>query len=297
MKSIIKYKHLLWFLAVLCCLQLIGPNASYSQECVSNDITSNSTDELATKYIKVLKALGPFNAGTEVVTKENDEFIIDQENAGELLKELKLAFCWTKKIATLSYLRYTAVNDFFNDRNEFDAFDWHNYFSAYLTEKTNLPSPNFEKRTYWIASLHPLGAIAPYGENEGYSASYDLTVGRTIARKSETKDRRFRFSLGVRQQHQLKKNDILGLVVVDWKVSDINVDLINVGLLKTSFRFYANDRVIGGEAGLGIEAYGLGINVISVGYQDNGFLNGFYMQSGIQVLMPQVFKMFKKSKS
>ena len=182
-----------------------------------------------------------------------------------------------------------------NEKDEFEVVNWTTYFASASTSKTTLPSPNFEKRTYWTASLQPLGVIAPYGANEGYSASYDFYVGRTIARKRPTKDRRFRLNLGIRQQHQLKQNDVLGLLVVDYKISDISVDLLNIGLLKLSTKFYANDRVVGGETGLGIEAYGIGLNVVSIGYQDNQIADGIYFQSGVQLLLPQVFKMFKKS--
>lgn len=181
------------------------------------------------------------------------------------------------------------------DRLGEDVMLWWNFFNSHLTGNTELPSPNFYKATYVTLNLRPLGVIRPFIEGEGYSSSYDLLIGRTIKRRNPGKDRVIRLNAGAKYMHQYENGEWLGLAAVDCKLTDVKIaGLFNIGLLKLQFQGYGNKDVMGLEGGLGFETYGLGIQLLSVGYQEYFETRGMYFQSGFSIMPFALRKFFKK---
>ena len=264
-------------------------NTCFSQsDCCRIPSCNPESKEFARLYSEVLEDLGPYPNDEPGVFVKNDhgKWVLnpDLNESESLLYER--AICWTQKLKTQDPLK---AEEIFDNIESEDVLNWWNYFNSFSTGNTQLPSPNFGKATYWMVNLRPIGVMEPYGANEGYMGSYDFLIGRTIKRNDPLKDRKLRVALGIRYQRLLKENDLLGLASIDLKLTDIQFNAFNIGLLKLHFQGFANDVIYGGEVGFGFETYGAGIQLISIGYQDFGAGNGIYLQSGFSINIAELF--------
>lgn len=177
-----------------------------------------------------------------------------------------------------------------------DVMEWWSFFNSLYTGKTKLPSPHFKKGSYYMVNIRPFGAIRPFQSGEGYSSSYSVTFGRTIKRNDPLKDRRLRWNIGTQLLYQREEATPLGLAALDWKLGDIAFDAFNIGLTKLQVQVFAGDDIMGGEVGFGIEAFALGFNLISIGYQDidsSTMRSGWYFQSGILLNVAELLQVLK----
>lgn len=270
---------------------LLSINFLFAQtDCCRIPSCNPEPASFATQYSQVLDKLGPYPDSEPSLFTENEGgmTVLDPliESSERTIYEEVL--CWIRKLKMQDPAKADEILSLLETA---DQLDWHTYFNSFFTGNTQLPSPNFSKGTSWVINLRPLGVMSPYGDNEGYLGSYDMLVGRTIKRGNPLKDRRLRLNLGIRYQRLLKQNDLLALASLDWKLTDIQFSAFNIGSLKMHFQGFTNGEIVGGETGFGFETYGLGFNVISVGYQDFEFADGIYLQSGFMINIPELSRL------
>lgn len=268
-----------------------------AQTSCCDDVACNEqAQRFVNQFVPAFQRLGAFPSDVNQLPtfeKINGEWILQVEGmSDQRIRDVRDAIYWVHQLKGQKEHRAKCILSKIED---LDVIQWWTYLNSHYTGNTNLPSPHFYKATYVTLNLRPFGAMKPWSRDEGYSSSYDLTIGRTFARKDPLKDRRIKWNLGAKWLHQYDNGDLTGLIELDWKLSDVKVaDLFNVGYFKMHFQGYGNGDVIGGETGLSFESYGFGLNVITLGYQDYYNIKGVYFQSGLIIMPFELAKFFKK---
>ena len=280
-------------LILLLAAYILAVNPLFGQaECCKIPSCNPDSETFANLFSDALDKIGQYpDTEPDIFIKNEDGKNVLNPSISTTDKILyEAVICWTSKLKTQDPVKADEILSFIDSE---DQLNWWNYFNSFQTGNTSLPSPNFARGTYWVLNLRPLGAISPYGTNEGYMGSYDILIGRTIKRRDPLKDRRLRLSLGMRYQRLLKQDDLLAISSLDWKLTDIQFNAFNLGSLKMHFQGFINEEIVGGETGIGFETYGFGVNLISIGYQDYDFGDGIYLQSGFALHPSEFFKLIK----
>lgn len=275
--------RLVFLVNVLFCL------SAYAQtSCSEDSVCRARADSFVAEFTRAMDDLGPFTPAQsdrpELKMDEKGSVMIKQQErwSDEQLRNLRKAMALVQELNAKSEYETKYILSITQE----NAMDWWNEFKDFYSESTQLPSPHFAKGSYVLLNLRPFGAYRPFQSGEGYSSSYDLTYGRTFKRKDPLKDRRLRWNAGLKLLYQTRETSVHGMLTLDWKITDIKMDALNVGLLKLSTQVFANGEITGGEVGIAIETYILGFNLLSIGYQnidDDNLKSGVYFQSGILI--------------
>jgi hypothetical protein len=256
-------------------------------QCCEEPACRAKAEELAREMTDVLSLLGPFPAQPPSMT---DVLNGVATTSGPWRRDgLIAAFNRVKHYRELDPDLQDCLLNFIND---LDVSNWMVYFNSLQTEVAKLPSPNFKKGWSVFAQVGAVGAADLYRDSERYSAVYGLQFGRTIGRKQEGKERRFRWLIGASMLYQGHKTYFLASPRLEYRLSDIAPAPVNLGCLKLHAQghFDLTDMWMA-DAGLAFETYTFGINVLTAGWQSGPA--DYYFNSGFFVNLAELHEKMK----
>ena len=111
----------------------------------------------------------------------NGNWILQVEGmSDQQIRNVRDAIYWVHQLKGQKDYRSQCIISKIED---LDVIQWWTYLNSHYTGNTKLPSPHYYRATYITLNVRPFGAMKPWSNDEGYSSSYDLTIGRTFKRK------------------------------------------------------------------------------------------------------------------